>query len=83
MVQVVECLPSKHEALSSNPNTAKKKKKREGGHEITAEKRERESDNCEILSRMLSSLFSVALTEYGRMGNLQRISIYVAHSSGG
>jgi hypothetical protein len=24
---VVECLPSKREALSSNPNTAKKKKK--------------------------------------------------------
>jgi hypothetical protein len=26
VVQVVECLPSKHEALSSNPNTAKTKK---------------------------------------------------------
>jgi hypothetical protein len=29
MTQVVECLPSKHRALSSNPNTAKKKKKEE------------------------------------------------------
>jgi hypothetical protein len=28
MAQVVECLPSKFEALSSNPNTTKKKKKR-------------------------------------------------------
>jgi hypothetical protein len=26
VVQVVECLPSKYEALSSNPSTAKKKK---------------------------------------------------------
>jgi hypothetical protein len=25
-VEVEECLPNKHEALSSNPNTAKKKK---------------------------------------------------------
>jgi hypothetical protein len=28
MTQVVEQLPSKHEALSSNPTTAKKKKKK-------------------------------------------------------
>jgi hypothetical protein len=27
VAQVVECPPSKHEALSSNPSTAKKKKK--------------------------------------------------------
>jgi hypothetical protein len=27
VIQVVECLPCKHEALSSKPNTAKKKKK--------------------------------------------------------
>jgi hypothetical protein len=27
MVQVVKCLPSKHEALSSNPSTTKKRKK--------------------------------------------------------
>jgi hypothetical protein len=27
MVQVVECLPSNHEVLSSNPSTAKRKKK--------------------------------------------------------
>jgi hypothetical protein len=26
--QVVECLPSKHETLSSNPNIVKKKKKK-------------------------------------------------------
>jgi hypothetical protein len=30
---VVECLPNKHEALSSNPNTAKKKKKKRFGRE--------------------------------------------------
>jgi hypothetical protein len=28
MVQVAECLPSKCEAVSSNPSTAKKKKKK-------------------------------------------------------
>jgi hypothetical protein len=29
VVQVIECLPSKHEALRSNPSTAKEKKKEE------------------------------------------------------
>jgi hypothetical protein len=29
MAQVVDCLPSKHEALSSNPSTDKKKQRKE------------------------------------------------------
>jgi hypothetical protein len=28
MAEVAECLPSKHDAFSSNPSTAKKKKKK-------------------------------------------------------
>jgi hypothetical protein len=31
VARVVECLPSKREALSSNPNTGKKKNKKERG----------------------------------------------------
>jgi hypothetical protein len=31
LARVVECLPSKREALSSNPNTGKKKNKKERG----------------------------------------------------
>jgi hypothetical protein len=34
MAQVVKHLPSKHEALSSNPNTAKKKKRKEKEKQI-------------------------------------------------
>jgi hypothetical protein len=29
MAQVVECLPSKHKAVSSNPSSSKKKKRKE------------------------------------------------------
>jgi hypothetical protein len=31
MAHMAECLPSKHKVLSSNPNTTKKKKKKEWG----------------------------------------------------
>jgi hypothetical protein len=34
MIQVVEYLPSKHKALSSNPRTAKEKGRKEGRKEL-------------------------------------------------
>jgi hypothetical protein len=33
VAQVVECLPSQHQALSSNPSTKKRKKERKEGRE--------------------------------------------------
>jgi hypothetical protein len=44
---MVECLPSKHEALSSNPRTEKKRKEREREKGKRERERERERERGE------------------------------------